>query len=106
MPCLHSRMHTQGEMAGSAGAASGIAGGYRLPFTAVAVVLGQGGSSLAMLCYLATVLVATVAGAGAASLLDRCLGLRSYIAKRALPAPREQQYATARTRRTSREERP
>jgi H+/Cl- antiporter ClcA len=95
------------DLAGSAGAASGIAGGYRLPFTAIAVVLGQGGSHLAMLCCLATVLVATVAGAGAAALLDRCLGLRSYIAKRVLPAPREQRYAVAPTRRTSRrEERP
>jgi H+/Cl- antiporter ClcA len=94
------------DLAGSAGAASGIAGGYRLPFTAVAVVLGQGGSHLAMLCCLATVLVATVAGTGAASLLDRFLGLRSYIAKRAPPTPREQ-YVTSGAQRTSRrEERP
>jgi H+/Cl- antiporter ClcA len=102
-------MHTQGEMAGSAGAASGIAGGYRLPFTAVAVVLGQGGIPLAMLCCLATVVVATAAGAGAASLWDRCLGLgQSYIAKRASPASRER-YATVAapaTKTSRREERP
>jgi H+/Cl- antiporter ClcA len=83
------------DLAGSAGAASGIAGGYRLPFTAVAVVLGQGGPVLAMLCCLATVVVATAAGAGAASVWDRVLGLgQSYIAKRAPPASRER-YATA-----------
>jgi H+/Cl- antiporter ClcA len=83
------------DLAGSAGAASGIAGGYRLPFTAVAVVLGQGGPVLATLCCLATVVVATAAGAGAASAWDRVLGLgQYYIAKRAPPASREW-YATA-----------
>jgi H+/Cl- antiporter ClcA len=72
------------DLAGSAGAASGIAGGYHLPVTAVAVVLGQGGSVVAIACCLATVLVATVAGAGAASLLDRFTLLsHAYIAKRA-----------------------
>ncbi len=63
-----------GDLAGSAGAASGIAGGYRLPFTAVALVLGQGGPHLATLTCLATVAVATFAGAGAASVLDRVFG--------------------------------
>jgi chloride channel protein, CIC family len=82
-----------GDLAGSAGAASGIAGGYRLPFTAVALVLGQGGPHLATLTCLATVAVATFAGAGAASALDRLLGIgnapietssyRSSIEKRA-----------------------
>jgi H+/Cl- antiporter ClcA len=72
------------DLAGSAGAASGIAGGYHLPFTAIAVVLGQGGPRVAMLCCLATVVVATFAGAGAGSLLDRFLGRgQAYIAKRA-----------------------
>jgi H+/Cl- antiporter ClcA len=72
------------DLAGSAGAASGIAGGYRLPVTAVAVVLGQGGSVIATVCCLATVLVATVAGAGAGSLLDRFGRLgHAYTAKRA-----------------------
>jgi H+/Cl- antiporter ClcA len=70
------------DLAGSAGAAAGIAGGYRLPFTAVAVVLGQGGPHVAMLCCLAAVVVATVAGAGAGSLLDRFVGLGNYLAKR------------------------
>jgi H+/Cl- antiporter ClcA len=83
------------DLAGSAGAASGIAGGYRLPFTAVAVVLGQGGPALATLCCLATVVVATAAGAGAAWLWDRCVGVgQSYIAKRA-PPPAGERYATA-----------
>jgi H+/Cl- antiporter ClcA len=90
------------DLAGSAGAASGIAGGYRLPFTAVAVVIGQGGPRVAMLCCLATVVVATVAGAGAASLLNRGLGLgRSYVAKRAPPAEEAWSHETSR-----REERP
>jgi H+/Cl- antiporter ClcA len=72
------------DLAGSAGAASGIAGGYRLPFTALALVLGQGGPVVATVCCLATVLVATFAGAGAAALLDRCVGLgHDYLAKRA-----------------------
>jgi H+/Cl- antiporter ClcA len=76
------------DLAGSAGAASGIAGGYRLPVTAVAVVLGQGGPYVATLCCLATVLVATVAGAVSAALLDRFVGLgNAYIAKRAQPHP-------------------
>jgi H+/Cl- antiporter ClcA len=74
------------DLAGSAGAASGIAGGYRLPFTAVAVVLGQGGPYVATLCCLATVVVATVSGAGTAWLLGRFAGLgQAYVAKRAVP---------------------
>jgi H+/Cl- antiporter ClcA len=71
------------DLAGSAGAASGIAGGYRLPVTAVAVVLGQGGPNAAMLCCLATIVVATAAGAGAATFFERVLGLgQSYLARR------------------------
>src|SRR5215471_9147081 len=46
------------DLAGAAGAAGGISGGYHLPFTAVAMVLGQGGPLLAMLTCLATVVVA------------------------------------------------
>jgi CIC family chloride channel protein len=61
------------DLAGSAGAAGGIAGGYRLPFTAVALVLGQGGPGLAALTCLATVAVAAVAGKGAAAMLDRII---------------------------------
>jgi H+/Cl- antiporter ClcA len=58
------------DLAGAAGAAGGIAGGYRLPFTAVAMVLGIGGSPRAMLTCLATVAVAFVAGAGTESVLE------------------------------------
>jgi H+/Cl- antiporter ClcA len=58
-------------MAGSAGAAGGIAGGYRLPFTAIAMVLGLHGPRLATLTCLATVVVAFFAGAAATSLLER-----------------------------------
>jgi H+/Cl- antiporter ClcA len=72
------------DLAGSAGAASGIAGGYRLPFTAVAVVLGQGGPLLATMCCLSAIVVATVVGAATGSLLDRFAGMgQAYIAKRA-----------------------
>jgi CIC family chloride channel protein len=60
-----------GDLAGSAGAASGVAAGYRLPFTAVALVLGQGGPHLATLTCLATVAVASFAGAGAVAATDR-----------------------------------
>ena len=57
------------DRAGAAGAAGGISGGYHLPFTAVAMVLGQGGPRLAMLTCLATVVVAGYAGAAVASLV-------------------------------------
>jgi H+/Cl- antiporter ClcA len=66
-----------GDLAGAAGAAGGISGGYHLPFTAVAMVLGQGGPRLAMLTCLATVVVAAFAGAFVASLVRH-----SYIEKR------------------------
>jgi chloride channel protein, CIC family len=46
------------DLAGAAGAAGGIAAGYRLPFTAVAMVLGVGGPPRAMLTSLATVATA------------------------------------------------
>lgn len=62
------------DLAGAAGAASGISGGYHLPFTAVALVLGQGGPPLALLTCLATVVVAAYAGTGSALLLDLILG--------------------------------
>jgi H+/Cl- antiporter ClcA len=60
-----------GDLAGSAGATSGIAGGYGLPFTAVAVVLGQGGPPLATLTCLATVAAAALVAAGARWARDR-----------------------------------
>jgi CIC family chloride channel protein len=50
------------DLAGAAGAAAGIAGGYRLPLTAVAMVLGVGGTETAKLTCLATVGVATLSG--------------------------------------------
>jgi CIC family chloride channel protein len=46
------------DLAGAAGAAAGIAAGYRLPLTAVAMVLGYGGPRLATLTCLATIAVA------------------------------------------------
>ena len=46
------------DLAGAAGAAAGIAGGYRLPLTATAMVLGVGGPPTATLTCLAVVLVA------------------------------------------------
>ena len=61
------------DLAGAAGAAGGISGGYHLPFTAIALVLGQGGPTLAVLTCLATVVVAGFAGTGGAKLLDRIL---------------------------------
>ncbi len=50
------------DLAGAAGAAASIAGGYRLPLTAVAMVLGVGGPEEAQLTCLATVVVATISG--------------------------------------------
>ena len=61
------------DLAGSAGAAAGIAGGYRLPFTAAMMVLGLGGPYMATLTCLATVGVAMFAGVGAARALDRLI---------------------------------
>ncbi|HLK93048.1 MAG TPA: chloride channel protein [Polyangia bacterium] len=64
------------DMAGAAGAAGGIAGGYRLPFTAVAMIFGVGGPPRAMLTSLATVAVAFVAAGLAEAALDKLLALR------------------------------
>jgi CIC family chloride channel protein len=63
------------DLAGAAGAAGGIAGGYRLPLTAVVMVLGVGGPLRATLTCLATVGIAYLAGAGAESGFDRLKGL-------------------------------
>jgi chloride channel protein, CIC family len=65
------------DLAGAAGAAGGISGGYHLPFTAIAMVLGQGGSGLAMLTCFATVVVAGSVGKVTARLVGH-----SYIEKR------------------------
>jgi chloride channel protein, CIC family len=53
------------DLAGAAGAAAGIAGGYRLPFTAFVMVLGVGGPAAATATCVATVGVASVAAVGA-----------------------------------------
>jgi H+/Cl- antiporter ClcA len=50
------------DLAGAAGAAAGIAGGYRLPWSAVAMVLGLGGPRASTVTCCGTVLVAAVAG--------------------------------------------
>lgn len=55
-----------GDLAGAAGAAAGIAGGYRLPLTAMAMVVGVGGPLPAQLTCMATVAVAALAGLVAA----------------------------------------
>ncbi|MFM7635768.1 MAG: chloride channel protein [Cyanobacteriota bacterium] len=54
------------DLAGAAGAAAGIAGGYRLPLTALAMVLGVGGPQGAQLTCMATVAVAAFSGLVAA----------------------------------------
>ena len=58
------------DLAGAAGAAGGIAGGYRLPITALVMVLSIGGPHLAMLTCLATVAVAYQAGLGAEAMVS------------------------------------
>jgi len=59
------------DLAGAAGAAGGIAGGYRLPITAVMMVLGVGGPPLATLTCLATVAVAFYAALAVEATLVR-----------------------------------
>jgi H+/Cl- antiporter ClcA len=63
-----------GDLAGAAGAACGIAAGYRLPFTAVALVLGQGGPDRATLTCLAAVAFAGATAMGTEWVIDRALG--------------------------------
>ena len=70
------------DLAGAAGAAGGIAGGYRLPVTALALVVGLGGPESATLTCLATVLVATVAGVGAGLALDQLEALQRAVTAR------------------------
>jgi H+/Cl- antiporter ClcA len=65
------------DLAGAAGAAGGIAGGYRLPLTALVMVVSVGGSHLAMLTCLATVAVAFYAGVSVEAMLVRLKGLVS-----------------------------
>ncbi|HMR49216.1 MAG TPA: chloride channel protein [Arachnia sp.] len=59
------------ELAAAAGSAGGIAGGYRLPLTAIAMVLTVGGPMPARLTCVAAVGVATASGVFVAYLLDR-----------------------------------
>jgi CIC family chloride channel protein len=59
------------DLAGAAGAAGGIAGGYRLPFTAAMMVFGVGGPPKATLTCLVTVIVAAVAGGVVETMLTR-----------------------------------
>ena len=66
------------DLAGAAGAAAGISGGYHLPFTAIAMVLGVGGPHLATLTCLATVVTASLAGSRVASFFDRFTGLLHF----------------------------
>ncbi|MBO0723634.1 MAG: chloride channel protein, partial [Blastocatellia bacterium] len=63
------------DLAGAAGAAGGISGGYHLPLTAATLVLSQGGPHFAVLTSLATVAVAAFVGSGAAKLVDQILSL-------------------------------
>lgn len=80
------------DLAGAAGAAGGISGGYHLPFTAVALVLSQGGPHMAVLTSLATVVVAAFAGTGSARLLDRILSA-GYTAFKRKPVIAEDPYS-------------
>ena len=70
------------DLAGAAGAAAGISGGYHLPLTAAALVLSQGGPRFAVLTSMAGVVVAAFAGNASAKLLDRILSLTPGLAKK------------------------
>ena len=63
------------DFAGAAGAAGGVAGGYRLPFTAAAMVLGVGGPPRATLTCLATLAVAFYAAKGVETAFGKLKGL-------------------------------
>jgi len=76
------------DLAGAAGAAGGIAGGYRLPLTAVAMVLGVGGPLRATLTCLATVGVAFLAGTGTESALKKLSGRIASRRSRSSSRPR------------------
>lgn len=64
-------LNVSSTLAAAAGAAGSIAGGYRLPLTAIAMVLTIGGPMPARLTCVAAVACATAAGVAAAYLLDR-----------------------------------
>ncbi|MEB3333424.1 MAG: chloride channel protein [Cyanobacteriota bacterium] len=67
------------DLAGAAGAAAGVAGGYRLPLTALAMVLGVGGPDGAKLTCMATVVVAALTGLVAARAAN---GLSTWVRAR------------------------
>jgi H+/Cl- antiporter ClcA len=71
------------DLGGAAGAAGGITGGYRLPFTAAAMVLGVGGPPRATLACLATIVIASYAAAGVEKALEK---LRARRAARSRPS--------------------
>jgi H+/Cl- antiporter ClcA len=64
------------DLAGAAGAAAGIASGYRLPLTAIAMVLGYGAPPLAAVTCLGTVAVAFFTGEAVDSLLAKLTRIR------------------------------
>jgi H+/Cl- antiporter ClcA len=68
-------LEVSSDLAGAAGAAGGIAGGYRLPITALVMVLSVGGPARATLTCLATVAVAYYAGLGVEAVLSRLKGV-------------------------------
>jgi len=76
-------LEVSSDLAGAAGAAGGIAGGYRLPFTALVMVMSVGGPRLATLTCLATVAVAFYAGLGAEAAVTRLKSL--FSARRQAP---------------------
>lgn len=75
-----------GDLAGAAGAAAGIAGGYRLPLTAVAMVLGVGGPETAQITCLFTVVVAAFSGLVAARVANQCTGFFRKLIGKKLPS--------------------
>lgn len=62
------------QLAAAAGAAGGVAGGYRLPFTAIAMVATVGGPAAARLTCVATVAFAAASGVAVAYVMDRLRG--------------------------------
>ena len=81
------------DLAGSSGAAAGIAGGYRLPFTAIMMVLGVGGPYTATLTCLATVGVATIAGTFGARCVTAMTVWLAKLRERRSPQPRDVTHA-------------
>jgi H+/Cl- antiporter ClcA len=74
------------DLAGAAGAAAGIAGGYRLPFTAIAMALSIGGPRQATYTCLAAIAIAAAVGAGTGTLIDRLTSLPYLWKRRHAPA--------------------